>query len=112
MSAVVSRQLLARLPRPRADRSLIINGSFVIGFIVLVVVAASTNDVFLTQGNFTNLLRQMVTTGLLALGMLVVILTGGIDLSVGSIVALTGIMGGGLVGAYARSPPRWHSPYW
>jgi len=96
MSAVVPRQLLARLPQLRSDRSLIINGSFVVGFAVLVVVAASTNDVFLTQGNFTNLLRQMVTTGLLALGMLVVILTGGIDLSVGSIVALTGIMAAGL----------------
>jgi ribose transport system permease protein len=55
-----------------------------------------TNDTFLTEANFTNLLRQMVTTGLLALGMLVVILTGGIDLSVGSIVALTGVIAAGL----------------
>ena len=38
----------------------------------------SPSDSFLTESNFTNLLRQMVTTGLLALGMLVVILTGGI----------------------------------
>jgi ribose transport system permease protein len=80
----------------RGNRSLLINGSFVIAFVVLVIVAAFTSDAFLTESNMTNLLRQMVTTGLLALGMLVVILTGGIDLSVGSIVALTGIMAAGL----------------
>ncbi|GIG83424.1 ABC transporter permease [Planotetraspora kaengkrachanensis] len=65
--------------------------------IAIVVVAGVTNDSFLTEGNMTNLLRQMVSTGLLALGMLLVILTGGIDLSVGSVVALTGIMSAGLV---------------
>jgi ribose transport system permease protein len=85
-----------RMPEVRNNRSLLINGSFVVAFIVLVIVAAFTSDAFLTESNFTNLLRQMVTTGLLALGMLVVILTGGIDLSVGSIVALTGIMAAGL----------------
>jgi ribose/xylose/arabinose/galactoside ABC-type transport system permease subunit len=87
-----------RLAQLRGNRSLLINGSFVVAFIVLVVVAAFTSDSFLTESNFTNLLRQMVTTGLLSLGMLVVILTAGIDLSVGSIVALTGIMAAGFSG--------------
>ena len=98
MSAQTAPQpktMRARLPELRGNRSLLINGSFVIAFIVLVIVAAFTSDAFLTESNFTNLLRQMVTTGLLALGMLVVILTGGIDLSVGSIVALCGIMAAG-----------------
>jgi ribose transport system permease protein len=79
----------------RDRRSLLINGSFVLAFVVLVIVAAFTSDAFLTESNFTNLMRQMVTTGLLGLGMLVVVLTAGIDLSVGSIVALTGIMAAG-----------------
>jgi ribose transport system permease protein len=97
VSAVASPSATkARLPELRANRSLVINGSFVLAFVVLVIVAAFTSDAFLTESNLTNLLRQMVTTGLLALGMLVVILTGGIDLSVGSIVALTGIMAAGL----------------
>ncbi|CNF68773.1 ribose ABC transporter permease [Mycobacterium tuberculosis] len=65
--------------------------------VLIVAVAGVTNESFLTEGNMTNLLRQMVTTGLLSLGMLLVILTGGIDLSVGSLVALTGIMSAGLV---------------
>ncbi len=66
--------------------------AFIIAFIVLLVVTATMSDVFFTQRNLSNLMRQTVTNGLLSLGMLVVILTGGIDLSVGPMVALTGIM--------------------
>jgi ribose transport system permease protein len=87
------------LDRLKTDRSLLINGSFVVAFVVLLIVAATTTDAFFTQDNVTNMLKQSVTTGLLALGMLFVILTGGIDLSVGSIVALAGIMAAGLAGS-------------
>ena len=66
--------------------------------VIFIVVAALTNDSFFTVDNLTNVLSQMVTTGLLSLGMLMVILTGGIDLSVGAIVSLSGIMSAGLVG--------------
>ncbi len=51
---------------------------------------------FFTPRNISNLFRQIVTNGLVSLGMLVTILTGGIDLSVGSIVALAGIVAAGL----------------
>ncbi|GGM20199.1 ABC transporter permease [Dactylosporangium sucinum] len=70
--------------------------AFAVLVVALVAVAASTSESFLTQTNLTNLLKQMVTTGLLAFGMLVVILTGGIDLSVGSVVAFAGIVTAGL----------------
>jgi ribose transport system permease protein len=69
---------------------------FMIAFIVLIAFTASTSDVFFTQRNISNLLKQIVPNGLISLGMLVVILTGGIDLSVGSIVALAGILSTGL----------------
>jgi len=69
---------------------------FMVAFVVLLLIAASASDVFFTQRNVSNLFRQIVTNGLISLGMLVVILTGGIDLSVGPIVALTGIMASGL----------------
>jgi ribose transport system permease protein len=46
---------------------------------------------FLTGENISNLLRQNAPIGLVSLGMLLVILTGGIDLSVGSIVAFAGV---------------------
>ncbi|GAA2070013.1 ABC transporter permease [Actinomadura alba] len=75
----------------------LVNLAFVGLALAVVVISGLTNDAFLTEGNLTNLLRQMVTTGLLSLGMLMVILTGGIDLSVGSVVALTGIVSAGLV---------------
>jgi len=78
------------------NRELLINGAFAVAFVVLLVVAATTTESFLTDDNITNLLRQSVTTGLLSLGMLMVILTGGIDLSVGSVVALAGIVAAGL----------------
>src|SRR5512135_1947383 len=63
---------------------------------VVFFVAAATSDAFLTQRNLTNLFRQIVSNGLISLGMLVVILTGGVDLSVGPIVALSSILVAGL----------------
>ncbi|HEX8889211.1 MAG TPA: sugar ABC transporter permease [Pyrinomonadaceae bacterium] len=49
-----------------------------------------TNGVFLEARNFSNLVRQTAVTGVLAVGMLMVIVTGQIDLSVGSLVGLSG----------------------
>lgn len=69
---------------------------FVVVFVILVVVAAASSEFFFSQTNLTNIARQMVTNGLISLGMLVVILTGGIDLSVGAVVALAGITASGL----------------
>jgi D-xylose transport system permease protein len=61
--------------------------------------------IFLSPGNFSNLLQQMAVTGVLAVGMLMVIVAGQIDLSVGSVVGLAGGVAamaqdpGGLTGA-------------
>ncbi|HKX24965.1 MAG TPA: ABC transporter permease [Actinomycetota bacterium] len=73
-----------------------IDYGFIAVFVILLVVAAVSSEFFFSQTNLTNIARQMVTTGLISLGMLVVILTGGIDLSVGAVVALAGIMAAGL----------------
>jgi ribose transport system permease protein len=70
--------------------------AFVVAFIVLLIITATVSDVFFTQRNLSNVGRQAVTNGLLSLGMLVVILTGGIDLSVGSVVALAAVMVSGM----------------
>jgi len=72
------------------------NFIFIAAFVVLIAVAATLTDVFFSGNNLSNLFRQIVTNGLLSLGMLIVILTGGIDLSVGPVVALTGILAAGL----------------
>lgn len=62
-------------------------GTFVI-FMLLIAVAQGQSDAFLTERNVMNVLRQMSGIGVMAIGMLFVILTRGIDLSVGSIAAL------------------------
>lgn len=54
-------------------------------------------DAFFTPANLSNVLRQNTFTAILAAGMTFVILTGGIDLSVGSVVALSGVFGADLL---------------
>ena len=56
------------------------------------VVLALATDSFLTTNNLSNVLRQNAFPAIIAAGMTFVILTGGIDLSVGSVVALSGVM--------------------
>lgn len=80
-----------------AGRRRWVDYAFLGGFFLLLLIAASMSDVFFTQRNLTNLLRQIVTNGLISLGMLVVILTGGIDLSVGPVVAFSAIVVSGMV---------------
>ena len=52
---------------------------------------------FLNRDNLVNITRQVSINGILAIGMTVVVLTGGIDLSVGSLVALAGVITAGLL---------------
>ncbi|PKG50887.1 ABC transporter permease [Olleya sp. 1-3] len=60
-------------------------------FILLVIFSALISDVFFTSVNLSNLLKQVSGIGIISIGMLIVILTGGIDLSVGSMVALLAV---------------------
>jgi ribose transport system permease protein len=53
---------------------------------------ALATDAFFTQSNLSNVVRQNAFTAILAAGMSLVILTGGIDLSVGSVVGLSGVL--------------------
>jgi ribose transport system permease protein len=62
--------------------------------ITMVVISSLISDVFFTPSNLSNLLRQVSGIGILSLGMLLVILTGGIDLSVGSVVAMSSVLCG------------------
>jgi ribose transport system permease protein len=64
---------------------------FVALLIECAILSAAT-DSFLTTGNISNVLRQNAFTAILAAGMTFVILIGGIDLSVGSVVAFSGIV--------------------
>jgi D-xylose transport system permease protein len=59
--------------------------------VVWIVAGYLTGGVFLESRNFSNLMRQMAVTGILSIGMLMVIVSANIDLSVGSLVGLTGM---------------------
>ena len=68
-----------------------------IALIVLIIVFSLLSDSYLTYDNLVTMTRHVAINALLAIGMLMVILTGGIDLSVGSIVGLAGIVAGVLL---------------
>ncbi|MCA1620546.1 MAG: ABC transporter permease [Acidobacteria bacterium] len=67
-----------------------------VALVAVAVFAFARYERFLTEENLTNVLRQNSMLGLVALGMTFVILTGGIDLSVGSLVAVAGVVAAGL----------------
>ena len=77
--------LLARLTQRLEIRML--------GLALVIAVGLSLmSPYFLTQNNIFNILDQSVVIGIVAVGMTFVILTGGIDLSVGSVAGLTGVI--------------------
>lgn len=69
-----------------------------IALLIVCIFAALRYDRFLTSENLLNVLRQNSMLGLVALGMTFVILTGGIDLSVGSLLAVAGVIAANLAG--------------
>jgi len=73
------------------------NMGILIGFIALCVVVAALNNKFLTQTNILNVLRQLFLNANLSLGMCLVIIIGGIDLTVGSTMGLCGTLVAGLI---------------
>ncbi|NPD66735.1 ABC transporter permease [Lichenicola cladoniae] len=73
-------------------KSFAANYSTIVIFVVLVLIASFISTSFLSSRNIENVLRQVASTGVISMGMLLVILTGGIDLSVGSVAALGSIL--------------------
>ncbi|MCI8431187.1 MAG: ABC transporter permease [Lachnospiraceae bacterium] len=59
---------------------------------VLIIIFSCTSDIFLTTNNLLNITRQISIKGLLGIAMTFVIITGGIDLSVGSVIAFSSIL--------------------
>ncbi len=69
----------------------------VIAFIIICAAMTALSPVFLTTTNVLNVVRQSSIFGIMAIGMTFVILTGGIDLSVGSILAVAGAIAAGMI---------------
>lgn len=78
-------------------QELLLRGRAFIALIVLVVVFAILTPTFLTPANIVIMAKHVAINAILGIGMTYVILTGGIDLSVGSIVGLAAMIVGGLL---------------
>jgi ribose/xylose/arabinose/galactoside ABC-type transport system permease subunit len=74
------------------------------GFIILVIVSTILNPRFLTPTNILNVIRQISIFGIIAIGQTFVILISGIDLSVGSILALVVVLTGGFLPEWGILP--------
>lgn len=73
-------------------------------FLAICVFFAISSEFFLSWNNVSNVLRQSSINGILAVGVTFVILTGGIDLSVGSVMALVGVIAGSMLTLAAPFP--------
>ena len=76
----------------RSLRSYLQRFGLVFAFLLLALTLTLLSDRFLTVSNMVNVLRQSTINGIIAVGMTMVILTAGIDLSVGSILGLTAVV--------------------
>jgi ribose transport system permease protein len=97
-----SQQMTMTEPESRRNVGAVISGllsdySTVVVVIALVVFFGLTSEYFWSSDNLGNILRQMAIVGVLAIGMTMAVLIGGIDLSVGSVVLLSGAVAGTLI---------------
>ncbi len=76
----------------------------IFAFLAVFIIMSFSNQYFLTTGNLRNVMLQVSVNGLLATGMTFVILNGGIDLSVGSVLAFAGIVAASFVTREAGFP--------
>ncbi|MGD1818491.1 MAG: ABC transporter permease [Pleomorphochaeta sp.] len=70
------------------------NSGILIALFIMCVIISIANPIFLTQRNLMNVLRQISTNFFLATGMTLVMISGGIDLTVGSVIAVVGVVSG------------------
>jgi ribose/xylose/arabinose/galactoside ABC-type transport system permease subunit len=76
----------------------------IFSFLLLILALSLLSERFLTSANLINVLRQAAINGITSVGMTLVILTGGIDLSVGSVLALSVTVGASLM---KQGQPVW-----
>jgi ribose/xylose/arabinose/galactoside ABC-type transport system permease subunit len=74
--------------------------------LIICTLSALKPDTFLTMENFMNVLRRSSVNGIIAIGMTSIIISAGIDLSVGSMMALCGMVGAYSMIAFGGSDPQ------
>jgi len=95
-------------PRPRQWAKVLRNNASIIliyGIILLVIgIAAIFNESFRSPSNLLNIMRQSIILGLIAIGQSVVVLTGGIDMSVAQIARIVGLIVATIFAAQQSNP--------
>jgi ribose transport system permease protein len=76
----------------------------VVTFLALVIVLSFASDAFLTSTNLLNILDQWAPLGIIALGMTLVLIAGGFDLSAGAIFALSGVISAKAANEFGVAP--------
>lgn len=93
------------LVNKRSTKSLISEYGIVLVLLLFCIILSFASPYFLTSQNIMNVLRQVSVNGLISIGMTFVILTGGIDLSVGSTLAFAGVFGASFASSALRVSP-------
>lgn len=88
MTAITANGLLQKIRQVDKERY-----AALVALVILSVISSFLSEYFLQWQNLLNILRQVSYTGIIALGMTFVIVSGGIDLSVGSMAAFVGSLG-------------------
>ncbi|NAZ36364.1 ABC transporter permease [Rubellimicrobium sp. CFH 75288] len=93
-----SERRIAAAPSRRFSLGwLLLEGRAFFALIAIIAVFSALSPVYFTVSNFLTMSSQVAIFGLLSIGMLLVILNGGIDLSVGSILGLCGVVAGAMM---------------
>ncbi|EMF8867075.1 ribose ABC transporter permease [Vibrio vulnificus] len=96
-SEIMSKSKSNETKRTWISKEWLIEQKSLIALLFLIVVVSFLNPNFFTVDNILNILRQTSVNAIIAVGMTLVILTAGIDLSVGSVLALCGAFAASLV---------------
>lgn len=92
VQSAVPHNSVKRSPSYRRVRAFLGNYAIYIILLILIVIAVAASPVFLRERNILNLSRQAAILGVVAIGQTFVILTGGIDLSVASVMSLMSVL--------------------
>lgn len=82
------------------SREFIMKYGILMVLVIMCILLCITSPTFRTVNNVINILRQVSVNGIIAIGMTIVIMTGGIDLTVGSLIAVSGVVAGSILVAH------------
>jgi len=90
--ASISSDVPAKAKSPRISGDNLTTITLIASFLLLCLIFATLSENFFTLTNLENMTKQLAVVGIVSLGMAIVLIAGGVDLSVGSVAALSGVV--------------------